>query len=206
MKRYSPQFLDKIRTRVPLTETIAQRVRLVRQGREHVGLCPFHNEKTPSFTVSEDKGFFHCFGCGVHGDVIAFVQRIDNLTFLEAVERLGRDGGTGAARASPPRRAHTAAADDADTERRIEHARQLWHRASPVASTIAEIYLKRRGLTIEPPPTLRYLAAAKHAPTGLFLPARYSRRSRRRTGACVACIEPSWPSMDQARPAYAVPR
>ncbi|MCZ6722090.1 MAG: DNA primase [Proteobacteria bacterium] len=87
---FTPQFLDDIRARVPLSDTIGRRVRLVRRGREHVGLCPFHKEKTPSFTVNEDKGFFHCFGCGAHGDVIGFEMRIDNLTFPEAVERLAR--------------------------------------------------------------------------------------------------------------------
>ncbi len=85
---FTPQFLDEIRAQVALAETIGRRVRLVRRGREHVGLCPFHKEKTPSFTVNEDKGFFHCFGCGEHGDVIGFEMRIDNLTFPEAVERL----------------------------------------------------------------------------------------------------------------------
>ena len=93
---FSPQFLDEIRARLPLAEVIGKRVRLVRRGREHVALCPFHNEKTPSFTVSEDKGFFHCFGCGAHGDVIGFAMRAENLSFPEAVERLAREAGLGA--------------------------------------------------------------------------------------------------------------
>lgn len=85
---FAPDFLDEIRARVPLSDVIGRRVRLVRKGREFSGLCPFHNEKTPSFTVNEDKGFFHCFGCGAHGDVIGFVMRTDALAFPEAVERL----------------------------------------------------------------------------------------------------------------------
>ncbi len=85
---FSPRFLDDIRDRVGLAETIGRRVKLARKGREHVGLCPFHNEKTPSFTVNEDKGFYHCFGCGEHGDVIGFVMNTENLSFPEAVERL----------------------------------------------------------------------------------------------------------------------
>ena len=85
---FSPEFLDEIRLRVPLSDTIARRVALTRKGREFAGLCPFHKEKTPSFTVNDDKGFFHCFGCGAHGDVIGFEMRIDNLGFPEAVERL----------------------------------------------------------------------------------------------------------------------
>ena len=90
---FPPQFLDEIRTRVPLEGVIGKRVRLIRRGRELLGLCPFHKEKTPSFTVNEDKGFFHCFGCGAHGDVIGFVMRDEGLSFPEAVERLAGDAG-----------------------------------------------------------------------------------------------------------------
>ena len=90
---FPPQFLDEIRARVPLEGVIGKRVRLVRRGRELLGLCPFHKEKTPSFTVNEDKGFFHCFGCGAHGDVIGFVMRDEGLAFPEAVERLAGDAG-----------------------------------------------------------------------------------------------------------------
>ena len=90
---FPPQFLDEIRARVPLEGVIGKRVRLARRGRELLGLCPFHKEKTPSFTVNEDKGFFHCFGCGAHGDVIGFVMRDEGLPFPEAVERLAGDAG-----------------------------------------------------------------------------------------------------------------
>ena len=85
---FSPQFLDELRTRAGLADIIARRVKLTRRGREHVGLCPFHKEKTPSFTVNEEKGFYHCFGCGEHGSVIDFVMKTEGLTFPEAVERL----------------------------------------------------------------------------------------------------------------------
>ena len=103
--RFPPQFLDEIRARVPLEGAIAKRVRLQRRGRESIGLCPFHKEKTPSFTVNEDKGFFHCFGCGAHGDVIGFVMRDEGLAFPEAVERLAGDAGL----ALPARDARTEA-------------------------------------------------------------------------------------------------
>jgi hypothetical protein len=78
---------------VSIAELIGQRVRLTKRGREYVGLCPFHNEKTPSFSVVEDKGLYHCFGCGAHGDVIGFLMQADNLAFPEAVERLARRAG-----------------------------------------------------------------------------------------------------------------
>src|SRR5579884_97693 len=90
---FPPGFLDELRGRVSLAALVGRRVRLVRKGREHAGLCPFHNEKTPSFYVVEDKGFFHCFGCGAHGDAIGFTMRADNLDFLEAVERLAAEAG-----------------------------------------------------------------------------------------------------------------
>ena len=90
---FPPSFLDEIRARVPLEGVIGKRVRLLRRGRELIGLCPFHKEKTPSFTVNEEKGFFHCFGCGAHGDVIGFLMRDEGLPFPEAVERLAGDAG-----------------------------------------------------------------------------------------------------------------
>jgi len=85
-----PQFLDELRARVSVADVVGRRVKLIKRGREFSGLCPFHNEKTPSFTVAEQKGFFHCFGCGAHGDVIGFVMRSDGLSFPEAVEKTGR--------------------------------------------------------------------------------------------------------------------
>jgi DNA primase len=77
---------------------------LTKRGREHSGLCPFHNEKTPSFTVSDDKGFYHCFGCGAHGDVIKFVQETEGLSFPEAIERLAAEAGMQVPRQSPQER------------------------------------------------------------------------------------------------------
>ena len=90
---FSPQFLDELRTRTVLVDVVGKRVRLTRKGHEHHGLCPFHKEKTPSFTVNEDKGFYHCFGCGAHGSAIDFVMNIDGLSFPETVERLAGEAG-----------------------------------------------------------------------------------------------------------------
>ncbi|MEE8279817.1 MAG: DNA primase [Alphaproteobacteria bacterium] len=103
---FTPEFLDEIRARLSLADVIGRKVRLIKRGREYSALCPFHNEKTPSFTVSEDKGFFHCFGCGAHGDVIAFVMRVDNLSFPDAVERLAADAGLPIPVTTPEERAH----------------------------------------------------------------------------------------------------
>ncbi|MFM2130584.1 MAG: primase [Pseudomonadota bacterium] len=107
---FTPQFLDEIRARVGLVDRVARKVKLTRKGREFSGLCPFHNEKTPSFTVNEEKGFYHCFGCGAHGDVIGFVMRAENLSFPETVERLAEDAGLELPRSSPEERSRAEAA------------------------------------------------------------------------------------------------
>ncbi len=90
---FPPAFLDELRLRLPLSEIVGKRMRLVRAGREYKGCCPFHKEKTPSFYVNDEKQFFHCFGCGAHGDIIGFTMRHDNLSFPEAVESLAAQAG-----------------------------------------------------------------------------------------------------------------
>lgn len=104
---FSPHFLDELRARVGLVSVIGKRVALKRAGREHMGLCPFHNEKTPSFTVNEEKGFYHCFGCGAHGSVFDFVMETENLSFPEAVERLAAEAGMEVPQDSPEERARS---------------------------------------------------------------------------------------------------
>ncbi|HVC51204.1 MAG TPA: DNA primase [Stellaceae bacterium] len=101
---FPPGFLDELRSRISLAELIGRRVRLTRRGREYVGLCPFHNEKTPSFCVVEDKGFFHCFGCGAHGDAIGYAMRADNVDFVEAIERLAGLAGLAVPQSTPQER------------------------------------------------------------------------------------------------------
>ena len=90
---FSDQFLEELRARTGLADVISRRVKLVKKGREHLGLCPFHKEKTPSFTVNEDKGFYHCFGCEAHGSAFDFVMNTEGLTFPEAVEKLAQEAG-----------------------------------------------------------------------------------------------------------------
>src|SRR5713101_7848232 len=101
---FPPGFLDELRSRISFGDLVRRRVRLTRRGREQVGLCPFHNEKTPSFYVAEDKGVFHCFGCGAHGDAIGFVMRADNLDFIKAVERLAGEAGIAVPTQTPQER------------------------------------------------------------------------------------------------------
>lgn len=101
---FPPHFLDDVRTRVGLADLIGRRVKLVRKGGEFSGLCPFHTEKTPSFYVNEIKGFYHCFGCGAHGDQFGFVMRTENLSFPEAVERLADEAGLEVPETTPEER------------------------------------------------------------------------------------------------------
>ena len=88
MSKYDNSFTDELRQRLSLVDVISRRVPLVKKGQNYWGCCPFHNEKTPSFSVSEDKGFYHCFGCGEHGDIISFVMKSENLDFKEAIKEL----------------------------------------------------------------------------------------------------------------------
>ena len=96
-----PEFIEDLRQRVPLSDVVGRRVKLLRKGRRHSGLCPFHAEKTPSFSVVDDDGFYHCFGCGAHGDAISFLRETEGLEFLEAVERLAEMAGLTVPRSAP---------------------------------------------------------------------------------------------------------
>lgn len=87
------ELIDELRSRLLLSEVVARRVGLKRQGHRFVGLCPFHQEKTPSFTVDDHKGCFYCFGCGAHGDAIEFVRRYEHMSFTDALDRLAGECG-----------------------------------------------------------------------------------------------------------------
>ena len=88
MARYSDELLDEIKSKNDIVDIVSQYVVLKRAGRNYMGLCPFHKEKSPSFSVSPDKQIFHCFGCGVGGNVIHFVSKIENLNFKDTLEML----------------------------------------------------------------------------------------------------------------------
>ena len=91
--RYPADLLDEIRSRVPVSRVVERHVKLRRAGREYSGLSPFKTEKTPSFTVNDHKGFYHCFASGEHGDVFTFLMKVEGLAFPEAVERLAAEAG-----------------------------------------------------------------------------------------------------------------
>ena len=86
-------FIDDLVQRIDIIEVISNRIEIKKAGREYKGLCPFHTEKTPSFTVSQEKGFYHCFGCGAHGTALGFLMDYENHTFIEVIEELSKIAG-----------------------------------------------------------------------------------------------------------------
>ena len=91
--QFDRNFVDELKARVKLSDVVGRKLRLIRRGREFVALSPFSNEKSPSFTINDDKGFYHCFSSGKHGDAITFLMETESLTFQEAVARLAGDMG-----------------------------------------------------------------------------------------------------------------
>ena len=90
MTNFSPSFLDELKSRADIVSVVSEHVALRKMGRSHKGLCPFHKERTPSFTVRSDPPVFHCFGCGAGGDVVEFVKLKEGLSFKDAIESLAR--------------------------------------------------------------------------------------------------------------------
>ena len=90
---FSDNLVNTIHDKILLSDYIGRSVNLSKKGNDFIGLCPFHNEKTPSFTVSDDKGFFHCFGCGAHGDIISFVMQKESIDFKETIKILALEIG-----------------------------------------------------------------------------------------------------------------
>ncbi len=150
--RFSPRFLDELRERVSLADLVGRRVRLQRAGREWKGLCPFHQEKTPSFHVVEDKGFYHCFGCGAHGDAIRWLEETEGMSFPEAVEELARHAGMPLPRRDPDTARRERAAEDR-RERLLaamEAATRFYQqRLGSAEGAGARDYLKMRAVTPE---------------------------------------------------------
>ena len=144
-------FIDELMTRVDIVEVIDSRVPLKKAGREYTACCPFHNEKTPSFTVSPNKQFYHCFGCGMHGTAIGFLMEYEHLSFPEAAEELARQVGLevpyeGPTHAEPQQRQRNDNLYDLLAQSDRYYRRQLrQHSQGPRAVD----YLKQRGLSGE---------------------------------------------------------
>ena len=91
--KYPKEYLDEIKTRLKVSNVVSKTVNLKKRGKEFIGLSPFKNEKTPSFTVNDEKGFYHCFSTGEHGNIFDFLMKLDNLGFGEAVRSLAQRAG-----------------------------------------------------------------------------------------------------------------
>lgn len=147
MARYSDEIIDDVRQSNDIVDVISQYVRLKRSGRNYFGLCPFHNEKSPSFSVSPDKQIFHCFGCGVGGNVISFIMKIEGINFVEAVQLLAER-----ANISLPTLQNNVDTVKEELKAKVyevnEFAAQFYHQNlyKPEAK-IAQEYVKKRKLT-----------------------------------------------------------
>ena len=142
------EFIDQLLARVDIVDVIGARVPLKKAGRELTACCPFHTEKTPSFTVSPAKQFYHCFGCGQHGTAVGFLMAYDRMTFPEAVEELARQVGLEVPREAGPERRGPDPQPLYDTiEQAARYYQEQLHR-HPTARQAVE-YLKRRGLSRE---------------------------------------------------------
>lgn len=150
MTKFSPETLDSILSRVDLVELVREHVHgLKKAGRDWTARCPFHQEKSPSFTVSSEKQFFHCFGCGEHGSAFKFLMKIEGLTFPEAVERLAERTGVKIARG--PETLAPADRERLRIREALAVARDFYHAfllRSPEAQP-ARAYLARRGVSAE---------------------------------------------------------
>ncbi len=149
--RFTPQFLDEIRARLPVSQVVARKVQLKKAGREWKGLSPFKQERSPSFFVNDQKGFYHCFASGSHGDVFKFVMETEGLTFSEAVERLAGEAGLPLPKAEPRSRE---AREKADVHTRLmaltEAATHFFEEAlAGPGGEEGRRYLAKRGLRRE---------------------------------------------------------
>jgi DNA primase len=144
--RFGENFMNEIKSRVRVSDVVAKHVKLKRQGREFSGLSPFTGEKTPSFFVNDEKGFYHCFSSGKHGDAISFLMELEGLTFPEAVERLAEQIGIEMPKSDPA--AEQRAARNKNTINWMEHAQDFFQKSLyRNAGQSSRDYLKGRGLT-----------------------------------------------------------
>ncbi len=146
--RFDQSFLDEIRARLPVSQVVSKRVKLKKQGREYIGLSPFKQEKTPSFTVNDQKGFYHCFASGEHGDIFKFLQVTEGLAFPESVERLAGEAGLDMPKASPGEEQREKGRDR--LREVLEAACAFFESAlKDVPGSSARDYLRERGVTAE---------------------------------------------------------
>src|SRR3990167_10702872 len=155
--RIPKTFIQNVTTRTDIVILIQSRLELKKRGDTYTACCPFHNEKTPSFSVSQSKQFYYCFGCGAHGDAIGFLMQYAHLSFVEALEALAQPLGL-----QVPREENDTPATDYDPLFTALHNAQLHYEAQLKQSPVAIDYLKKRGLT----GTITKLFDIGYAPAG----------------------------------------
>ena len=148
------EIVDRARDRHLLSDIVRRHTDLKKRGRELIGLCCFHSERSPSMEVNDAKGFYHCFGCGAHGDSIRFLIEMEGMTFIQAVEQLLGDEFPVISEAD---RARRKAEDTAAAAERIALARAIWDKSIPPAGTPAAVYAASRGITMLLPLTVRFV-------------------------------------------------
>lgn len=141
-------FTDELRTRLSIVDVVGKRVPLTKKGQNFWGCCPFHNEKTPSFSINEEKGFYHCFGCGEHGDIISFTMKSGNMDFKAAITELAQMAGLPMPDYKP-KSADEKAREDSYVDL-TESAAKIYQQKlfEPDGSAALE-YIKKRGFSIE---------------------------------------------------------
>lgn len=144
----TPQWLDELRARVTLSALIGRTVKVTKAGREFKACCPFHNEKSPSFTINDEKGFYHCFGCSAHGDAIRWMTDQRGLSFMDAIKELAAEAGMEVP-APDPKAAQRA--EKANSLYDVMTAAQDWFvkQLLGVEGSAARGYLKQRGFTVQ---------------------------------------------------------
>lgn len=170
--KFSPAFIDEVKSRTNLADLANKATKLDKQKDEYVGLCPFHKETTPSFTVVPNKGFYHCFGCGAHGSAVDFVMETEGLNFVETVTALALDAGLdvpGNVKPVERKQLKPVVCDETSVEENAKSrvtkrkkAYEKWGRGAPLEGSIAETYLhEARGIPLE---TLRATQSLRFAP------------------------------------------
>jgi DNA primase len=144
----TPQWLDELRARTTLSALIGRSIKVTRAGREHKACCPFHNEKTPSFTINDEKGFYHCFGCGAHGDAIRWMTEQRGLSFMDAVKELAATAGMDVP-AADPKAAQRQEAQKSLRDVTEASARWFGEQLGGVDGAVAREYLARRRIGAE---------------------------------------------------------
>ncbi len=149
--RFAPHILDEIRARLPVSAVVSRKVALKKKGREFAGLSPFKAEKTPSFFVNDQKGFYHCFASGEHGDIFKFVMVTEGLTFPEAVERLAEEAGVVLPKRTEPSEVEVEREDERQRLYRLLEASAAFFstKLKQPEGDAARRYLAKRGLVAE---------------------------------------------------------